>query len=1337
MAQSQNSDLPKAFSDTDHDATSVGSVNSDKTIIAQLDRESGPRKCNRFEVQHITKQLFDIIENCSTIHESFRNELVAEEVTYNRLTAMHAELKQGEQNIITTHSSLKSTLERVEPDQKLINQIDGTLADCRNLVTLVLEKMNKLSARSKTPEQLISDTPQANIGTGQTTPLLLALPSVADVESSNKAPSSITSSKRSKAISSSKYSSSTRASSSLRLMQVEAAADLAVQKKKLQSHKETQQLEEKARQLTRAIEQHKIQADIEAAEIKQKIISQALEEEGLGTFHHPPSRNGNESQINFPDIDVIEQTEHQIIPENAVGNILANKNFSKKPSVTPVNSENYDRYHYKQHHIAQENPCVKDTNLVEQSSIKSLAATPVTVDSNQEAFAETLAQAISTMKLKPAEPTIFNGEPLNYLNWKVSFEGLIESGRHSPLQKLAYLQQYLGGKAKEAVSEYFQIGTEEAFKDAKRKLDKRFGQPYVISEAYRSKLETWPSIKEYEGEALQDLADFLDSCKSAMQTVPELHFLNDRRENIKILEKLPLSVGRRWVKKATQIESNTQSFPKLHDFCKFLNQEASIATNSLSQALAKRANSSKSQTDANKRQSKRSPATEQRAHAFLSTDNNNVTENISNENQPKPVKYPCLHCQMDNHGTGECFKLGQQTHAEIEELFRKNNLCFSCAKPFHTMKACRHPAKCKRKNCEKQHLTIFHEHKSNLNTDKNNASDHSQSNQRNTNQSNSQIMSDEKPAIAHNCVDSRNKPSQMLSWTIPVYISTKADPHHEVLVYALLDSGSSHTFITSDTLNRLNAVTYPQNMNISTLTNTAGTHSNRMAATDLLVRGYRQQKYLALPHCISQSRIPSNKCDIPNAMTIQEWPHLKHLTRELISEEEGNKLELGLLIGGNMAQVFIPREVIVRGDHEPFARLTDLGWTFMGNAQSTYHPKAVTNHAHAIVNRSVTEPVHRSNITFRVQSEMQDDSLEQSILKLFSSDFQTTVSDELKTLSIDDIQFLKTMNAEIHKDHDGYVTMPLPLKNLPSQSNRSKEMAMKRLKLLEKKLIDPKFAQHYHSFMNEIINQGDAERIPDNELDKPDSWYIPHFGVYHPKKPEKIRVVFDGSAKVGGACLNDFLMQGPDQMNSLVGILLRFRREQVGIACDIGRMFHQFRVPVKHRDYLRFLWFDSQKNIVCYRMKVHLFGAASSPACATFGLRALCKMSSNNNNLAKDFINKDFYVDDGLTSTPDVEVGKTIVRDAISICQEGNLRLHKFTSNSANLLESIPESERNVQDIQSLDPDNISQPQERTLGLIGSLKSDSFKFDLKLKHNPNTRRGVFILIGKKHSSKHV
>jgi hypothetical protein len=29
-------------------------------------------------------------------------------------------------------------------------------------------------------------------------------------------------------------------------------------------------------------------------------------------------------------------------------------------------------------------------------------------------------------------------------------------------------------------------------------------------------------------------------------------------------------------------------------------------------------------------------------------------------------------------------------------------------------------------------------------------------------------------------------------------------------------------------------------------------------------------------------------------------------------------------------------------------------------------------------------------------------------------------------------------------------------------------------------------------------------------------WYLPFFGVYHPKKPGKVRVVFDSSAKFAG-----------------------------------------------------------------------------------------------------------------------------------------------------------------------------------------------------------------------------
>lgn len=57
---------------------------------------------------------------------------------------------------------------------------------------------------------------------------------------------------------------------------------------------------------------------------------------------------------------------------------------------------------------------------------------------------------------------------------------------------------------------------------------------------------------------------------------------------------------------------------------------------------------------------------------------------------------------------------------------------------------------------------------------------------------------------------------------------------------------------------------------------------------------------------------------------------------------------------------------------------------------------------------------------------------------------------------------------------------------------------------------------------------------------------------------------------------------------------------------DIKGMFHQFVVSEEYCDLLRFLWWkdgNPDNETVEYRMKVHLFGAASSPGCANFGLR--------------------------------------------------------------------------------------------------------------------------------------
>ena len=67
--------------------------------------------------------------------------------------------------------------------------------------------------------------------------------------------------------------------------------------------------------------------------------------------------------------------------------------------------------------------------------------------------------------------------------------------------------------------------------------------------------------------------------------------------------------------------------------------------------------------------------------------------------------------------------------------------------------------------------------------------------------------------------------------------------------------------------------------------------------------------------------------------------------------------------------------------------------------------------------------------------------------------------------------------------------------------------------------------------------------------------------VYHPKKPQKIRVVFDCSARHEGTSLNDQLMSGPDLTNSLIGVLTRFIQDRVTFMADGDAMFYQVRVP--------------------------------------------------------------------------------------------------------------------------------------------------------------------------------
>ena len=231
-------------------------------------------------------------------------------------------------------------------------------------------------------------------------------------------------------------------------------------------------------------------------------------------------------------------------------------------------------------------------------------------------------------------------------------------------------------------------------------------------------------------------------------------------------------------------------------------------------------------------------------------------------------------------------------------------------------------------------------------------------------------------------------------------------------------------------------------------------------------------------------------------------------------------------------------------------------------------------------------------------------------------------------------------------------------------------------------LQNQQYRSDYVAFITDMIDKGYAEKGPHESLKSiPDKiWYIPHHGVYHPKKPKKIRVVFDCSARYGGTSLNDRLLQGPDMTNSLVGVLTRFRQEPVAFMADIEAMFYQVLVPADQRDFLRFLWWpdgDLRAELEEFRMRVHPFGAVSSPSCSNYALHTTANEAEREyGSEVAGVLRRNFYVDDCLRSVS--TEGKAIDQIAClrQACRKGGFRLTKFICNRRSALESIPVEER-------------------------------------------------------------
>jgi hypothetical protein len=929
------------------------------------------------------------------------------------------------------------------------------------------------------------------------------------------------------------------------------------------------------------------------------------------------------------------------------------------------------------------------------SSAPPTASLPSPPHLDMHSLIDGLSRMCNMSKLPVPEPGIFHGDPLEYPSWRTAFSTLIESRNIAPAERIHYLKRYLGGKAKECVEGYLMIPTEDSYAEAVKLIEKRYGSQFVIAQAFKSRIASWSKISGRDAPGLRKFCDFLRQCEVAARTNSSLRVLDDDSQNHMILSKLPDWLVSRWSRIVYQVTESQNRYPSFQEFVGFLSKEADIACNPVT--MLQSVNSGKSSSVGFK------------SDSYLQRGLEKVGKTLNTTH----TDLKCNFCDKPGHAMDKCQKFMGKSMDERKAFILDKRLCFGCFTAGHVSKQCRNRLKCA--TCSKSHPTTLHGdvRPKDGKSDKTDGARDSKP---------SMKVEDDKPSKCDKPDKSTSKGhislfcSQQVAckstMIIPVYVSHENNTQNEVLVYALLDTQSDTSFISDATYAKLGVSGIDTVIKLATMTEEGGVlKSHRL--NGLFVRGVNSDVRIAVPTVYTHGDIPCCRDTIPTPETAMRWPHLHCIANELMPKSD---CDIGLLLGYNCPRALAPRDVIPPEGDGPFAQKTDLGWRIVGSVQNS---TVVDQH-----NVHVCGQVTGIHVALRT-------SAKELILPTSESD--DVFNPFQKGLSREDQRFLALMEAETRQNDDGHYEMPLPFRDPGKVLVNNKVMADDRLKSLIKRFRrDPVYHQHYVTFMNDLLQNDYAELVPEDELgDDTPAYYLPHHGVYNPSKPGKVRVVMDGSAKFMGESLNSNLLTGPDLLNGLVGVLCRFRQGYIAVTCDIKGMFQQFRVSQKHRNFLRFLWFqdgDFNNEPIILRSKVHLFGAVCSPAIANYGLRRAAQDGSEKYGpCVVDFIHNNFYVDDGLKSLDSEKEAIVMIDSSKKLCQDSGLTLHKFTSNSLAVLQSLSPSERS-DSTKDLDLRHDALPVERALGIKWCMESDHFKFRVIVDSKPLTRRGVLSTV---------
>ena len=129
---------------------------------------------------------------------------------------------------------------------------------------------------------------------------------------------------------------------------------------------------------------------------------------------------------------------------------------------------------------------------------------------------------------------------------------------------------------------------------------------------------------------------------------------------------------------------------------------------------------------------------------------------------------------------------------------------------------------------------------------------------------------------------------------------------------------------------------------------------------------------------------------------------------------------------------------------------------------------------------------------------------------------------------------------------------------------------------------------------------------------------------------------------------------------------------------DIEKMFLQIRFKEEDRDSHSYLWrdLDPKATPKIYRMARVTFGVVSSPFLAIGTIQEHVKMCKETLPVASSEILRNPYVDDFASGGDNVQETLKLQQSATELMQNAAFNLTKWSSNSSELMDAIPERDR-------------------------------------------------------------